>query len=64
MVRKTISEAQGHFSSPWKKKKEKETSKLKLTFNINCNLVFQNTENTLQELHLLLAPDNKHKRYF
>ena len=33
-------------------------------FNITYYPVFQNIRNALQELHLLLAPDKKHKKVF
>ena len=36
----------------------------KLTFNINYYPVFQNVRNTLQELHILLTPDQEHKKVF
>ena len=45
--------------------KEKETtgtSETKRKFNITCYHVFQNIRHTLQELHLLLAPDKEHKK--
>ena len=41
-----------------------ETFEPKLTFNITYYPVFQNIRNILQELHLLLAPDKKHKKVF
>ena len=33
-------------------------------FNITYYPVFQNIRNILQELHLLLAPDKEHKKFF
>ena len=35
-----------------------------LTFNIICYLVFQNIRHFLQELHILLTPDQKHQIVF
>ena len=46
------------------KKKKAEIIKQKLTFNISYYPVFQNVRNISQELHLLLAPDKKHKKVF
>ena len=36
----------------------------KLTFNITYYPVFQNVRNILQELHILLTPDQEHKKVF
>ena len=45
-------------------KTKTETSEPKLTFNITYYPVFQNIRNILQELHLLLAPDEEYKNVF
>ena len=41
-----------------------ESNQKKLTFNVTYYSVFQNVRNILQELHLLLTPDQKHKKVF
>ena len=45
-------------------RKEKTQTLSKLTFNINYYRVFENIRKILQELHLLLPPDKKHKKVF
>ena len=41
-----------------------ESNQKKLTFNITYYPVFQNVRNILQELHILLTPDEEHKKAF
>ena len=41
-----------------------ESNQRKLTFNITYYPVFQNVRNILQELHILLTPDQEHKKVF
>ena len=41
-----------------------ESDQKKLTFNITYYPVFQNVRNILQELHILLTPDQEHKKVF
>ena len=64
MIRQQILRAREHSRKDLLKKEKTETSKPKLTFNITYYPVFQNIRNTLQELHLLLAPDKEHKKVF
>ena len=64
MIRKQILRAQEHSRKDLFEKEKTETSEPKLTFNITYYPVFQNIRNTLQELHLLLAPDKEHKKGF
>ena len=46
-------------------KEKKIKTEQKLTFNITYYPFFQNIRNTLQEFHLLLAPDKEeHKEVF
>ena len=42
-------------------KVKSESDQKKLTFNITYYPVFQNVRNILQELHILLTPDQQHK---
>ena len=46
------------------KEKTAESSEPKLTFNLTYYPVFQNINNILQELHLLLDPDKEHMKVF
>ena len=64
MTRKQILRAREHSRKDLLEKEKAETSELKLTFNITYYPVFQNIRNTLQELHLLLAPDKDVRSYF
>ena len=41
-----------------------ESDQKKLTFNITYYLLFQDVRNILQELHILLTPDQEHKTVF
>ena len=41
-----------------------ESDQKKLAFNINYYSVFQNLRNILQELHILLKPDQERKKVF
>ena len=41
-----------------------ESDQKKLTFNITYYPVFKNVRNILQELHILLTPDQEHKKVF
>ena len=41
-----------------------QSDQKKLTFNITYYLVFQNVRNILQELHILLTPDQEHRKVF
>ena len=41
-----------------------ESDQKKLTFSITYYPVFQNVRNILQELHILLTPDQEYKKIF
>ena len=41
-----------------------ESDPKKLTFNNTYYPVFQNVRNILQELHIILTPDQEHKKVF
>ena len=41
-----------------------ESDQEKLTFNMTHCPVYQNVRNILQELHILLKPDQEHKKVF
>ena len=64
MIRKQILRAREHSRKDLLEREKTETSETKLTFNITYYPVFQNIRNTLQELHLLLAPDKEHNKVF
>ena len=64
MVRKQVLWACEHSRESLLKKFESESDQKKLTFNIAYYPVFQNVRNILQELHILLTPDQEHKKVF
>ena len=64
MIRKQILRAREHSRKDLLEREKTEPSEPKLTFNITHYPVFQNIKNTLQELHLLLAPNKNIRRYF
>ena len=64
MITKQILRAQEHSRIDVLEREETETSEQRLTFNITYYPVFQNIRNILQEMHLLLALDKKHKKVF
>ena len=59
MNKKQILRAREHSRKDLPEREKTEISEPKLTFNITCYPVFQNIKHTLQELHLLLAPDKE-----
>ena len=59
MLRKQVLRAREHSRKDLLEREKTETSEAKITFNITYYPVFQNIRNTLQELHLLLAPDKE-----
>ena len=64
MVRKQVLRAREHSRESLLEKVKSESNKKKLTFNITYHPVFQNVRNILQELHILLTPDQEHKKVF
>ena len=64
MVRKQISRACEHSRESLLKKVKSESDQKILTLNITYYPVFQNVRNILQELHILLTPDQEHKKVF
>ena len=67
MIKRQISRAQEDSTKDvLERKKEAQTSKPKLMFNITYYLVFRGFKfrRILQELHLLLAPDKEHAKVF
>ena len=64
MIRKQILRVREHSRKDLLEREKTEISEPKLTFNITYYIVFQNIRKTLQELHLLLAPDKEHKKVF
>ena len=61
MVRKHVLWACEHSRASLLEKLKSEPDQKKLTFNITYYPVFQNVRNILQELHILLIPDQEHK---
>ena len=64
MVRKQVLRAREHSRESLLEKVKSESNQRKLTFNITYYPVFQNVRNILQELHILLTPDQEHKKVF
>ena len=64
MVRKQLLKDREHSSKDLLVREKGETSEPKRTFNITYYPDFQNIRIILQELHLLLAPDEEHKNVF
>ena len=64
MVRKQVLRAREHSRESLLEKVKSEFDQKKLTLNITYYPVFQNVRNILQELHILLIPDQKHKKVF
>ena len=62
MIRKQILKAREHSRKDFLEREKTDISEPKLTFNITYYPVFQNIRSTLQELHLLLAPNKEHKK--
>ena len=64
MVRKQVLRAREHSRKSLVEKVKSESDQKKLTFTITYYPVFQNVRNILQELHILLTPDQEHKNVF
>ena len=64
MIRKQVFRAREHSRKDLLEREKAATSEPKLTFNTNYYPVFQNNRNILEELHLLLVPDEEHTKVF
>ena len=64
MIRKQVSRPKEHSKKDLLEREKTKISEPKLTFNISYFVSFQNIGNTLQGLHLVLAPDKEHKKVF
>ena len=64
MIRKQVLPAREHSGESLLAKVKSESDQKKLTFNITDYPAFQNVRNILQELHILLTPDQEHKKVF
>ena len=62
MVRKQVLRAREHSRESLLEKVKSESDQKKLTFNITYYPAFQSVRNILQELHILLTSDQKHKK--
>ena len=60
MVRKQVIRTRQHSRESLIEKVKSEPNQKKLTFNISYYPVFQNIRNILEELHILLTPDQEH----
>ena len=64
MVRKQVLWGHEHSRESLLEKVKSESDQNKLTFNITYYAAFQNVRNILQELHILLTPDQEHTKVF
>ena len=64
MVRKQVLPVREHSRESLLEKVKSESNQEKLIFNITYYPVFQNVRNIFQELHILLTPDQEHKKVF
>ena len=64
MVRKQILRSREPSRESPLEKVKLESNEQKVTFNTTYCLVFQNVKSILQELHILLKPDQEHKKVF
>ena len=60
MVRKQVIRTRQHSRESLIEKVKSEPNQKKLTFNISYYPVFQNIRNILEELNILLTPDQEH----
>ena len=64
MLKKQILPAREHSRESLLENVKSESYQKKVTFNIIYYPSFQNLRNILQELHILLTPDQEHKKVF
>ena len=60
----TIGKIREHSRNDLVEREKPQMPEQKLTFNITYYLAFQNVRATMEELHLLLAPNKEHKKVF
>ena len=63
-MRKQVSRDRKDFGESLLEKTKSELDQKKLTFNITYYIGFQTVRNILQELYILLTPDQEHKKVF
>ena len=64
MIRKQTLRAREHSRNDLLEKEKQQMSEKKLTFNIPYYPAFQNVRSVMDELHILLTPNNEHKKVF
>ena len=64
LVRNEILKASSQSSETLLDKEKMSKNDGRVTFNINYYPVFKNIRNIFDELHILLAPDEQHKKVF
>ena len=64
MIRKQILSAREHSRNDLLEKEKHQMSKRKLTFNIIDYPAFRNVRSIMEELHILLTPNEEHKKVF
>lgn len=61
MIQKQLLRVREHSRKDLLEKEKQQMSKQKLTFNINFHRAFQNIRSIMEELHILLTPNEEHK---
>ena len=64
MVRNQILRAREHSRNDLLEREKQQMSEQKLTFNITYHTAFRNVRAIMEELHILLTPNQKHKKVF
>ena len=64
MVSKELLRARAILRDVPLKKVNNQRKQNKITFNIRYHLVFRDVRKILEELHVILAPDDGHKKVF
>ena len=64
MIRKQILRAREHSTNDLLEREKQQMSVQKLPFNITYYPAFQNVRGIMEELHILLSPNKKHKKVF
>ena len=64
MICKQILRAREHSRNDLLEREKQQMSEQKLPFNITYYPAFQNVRGIMEELHILLTPNKKHKKVF
>lgn len=64
MVHKKILQGRGIYRDTLLGKVNNQKNNNKITFNITYHSAFQNARKILEEIHMILAPDDRYKKVF